>query len=185
MEYIKRTKKKKTQYLDNVKFYEEMKIYHQNVAVAKKQGKEIPTCSNFIGKCFMDIAEHIGQMNSFRNYSFLDEMKGDAVENCLLYCRSFDPEKSSNPFAYFSLTVYRAFLRRIAKEKKELYIKYKAIVNQGIFDDGGLYDESNQTGQFETYDNILEFIETFEKVKENKKLAKPQKIKGVEKFMEE
>ena len=52
-------------------------------------------------------------------------MIGDAIENCILYAHNFNPEKSKNPFSYFTQIIYFAFLRRIEKEKKQLYIKYK------------------------------------------------------------
>jgi hypothetical protein len=52
-------------------------------------------------------------------------MIGDGIENCLMYCHNFDPSKSKNPFSYFTQIIYYAFLRRIQKEKKQNYIKYK------------------------------------------------------------
>ena len=95
-----------------------------------------------------------------------------------MYFRNFDPAKSKNPFAYFTQIIYYAFLRRITKEKKQLYVKYKATEQYAIIDehnelpDGGLR-------QFELYDNIAEFIQTFEESKKKKKEAK----KGIEKFI--
>ncbi len=56
-------------------------------------------------------------------------MIGDAIENCLRYIHNFNPEKSNNPFAYFTQIMYYAFLRRIEKEKKQTYIKYKTMEN--------------------------------------------------------
>jgi hypothetical protein len=53
-------------------------------------------------------------------------MIGDGIENCLMYFDNFNPEKSKNPFAYFTQIIWYAFLRRIDKEKKQTYIKYKA-----------------------------------------------------------
>lgn len=50
----------------------------------------------------------------------------DGVENCLKYIEKFDPEKSNNPFAYFTQVIWFAFLQRIAKEKKFLYTKLKS-----------------------------------------------------------
>jgi hypothetical protein len=54
-------------------------------------------------------------------------MIGDGIENCLMYFENFDPAKSKNPFAYFTQIIYYAFLRRIQKEKKQLYIKHKSF----------------------------------------------------------
>ena len=99
-----------------------------------------------------------------------------------LYFDNFDPQKSSNPFAYFTQIIYYAFLRRIQKEKKQLYVKYKATEQFGILDENELLGFEEATGrQFEMYDNISEFIETFE---ENREKKKKVKVKGIDKFVE-
>jgi hypothetical protein len=109
-------------------------------------------------------------------------MIADGIENCLMYFRNFDPDKSKNPFAYFTQIIYFAFLRRIMKEKKQLYIKYKATQQFGILDEGEMYEDAEgNMKQFELYDNISEFIETFEQNREKKKKIK---IKGVDNFID-
>jgi hypothetical protein len=109
-------------------------------------------------------------------------MISDGIENCLMYFENFNPDKSSNPFAYFTQVIYFAFLRRIQKEKKQLYVKYKATEQFGILDSGEMYEDSDgNMKQFVLYDNISEFIQTFE---EKKKEKKKTKAKGLEKFME-
>ena len=100
-----------------------------------------------------------------------------------MYFRNFDPDKSKNPFAYFTQIIYYAFLRRIMKEKKQLYVKYKATEQIGILDEFELLEDGEgNTRQFELYDNISEFIHNFE---ENKKKKKEGKTKGLEKFIDE
>jgi len=62
----------------------------------------------------------------------------DGIENCVQYIHNFDPEKSQNPFAYFTQIIHYAFLRRIQKEKKQLEIKNKILERSGyseVFDD--------------------------------------------------
>ena len=101
-----------------------------------------------------------------------------------MYFENFDPQKSNNAFAYFTQIIYYAFLRRIQKEKKQLYVKYKSTENFGILDESELmgFDEINSK-PFELYDNISEFIENFEETKKKKKIVK--KEKGIEKFLED
>ena len=55
----------------------------------------------------------------------------DGIENCIQYIDNFNPDKSRNPFAYFTQIVYFAFLRRIAKEKRQMDIKEKIIEKSG------------------------------------------------------
>ena len=114
---------------------------------------------------------------------FREDMISDGIENCVQYIHNFDPEKSSNPFAYFTQIIHFAFLRRIMKEKKQLYVKYKATEQFGILDEFEMFEDvDGNMRQFELYDNISEFIHTFE---ENKKKKKEAKVKGLEKFMDE
>ena len=104
-----------------------------------------------------------------------------------MYFDNFDPTKSKNPFAYFTQIVYYAFLRRIQKEKKYMYVKYKSTEQDGILDEYDMLDlENGTTKQFELYDNISEFIENFEIVQQKKKETKKviTKPKGLEQFME-
>ena len=121
----------------------------------------------------MLIAENLSHKYNFAQYTFRDEMVSDAIENCVMYFDNFDPKKSKNPFAYFTQIIYFAFIRRIQKEKKQLYIKYKSTEQRGILDEFEQFesDESNgNTKQYEgLYENISEFIHTYEKAKEKKK----------------
>jgi hypothetical protein len=94
--------------------------YKEEIETAKTNGTKKPKIPDYAAVAFMKIAENLSHKPNFINYSFRDEMVADAIENCVMYCANFDPAKSSNPFAYFTQIVYYAFLRRIAKEKKEL-----------------------------------------------------------------
>lgn len=177
------SKPNKKHYVNNADFLESLVDYHTRCKEAKKNNKEEPPIPEYIGECFLKIAEHLSRKPNFISYSFRDEMISDGIENCIMYFRNFDPSKSSNPFAYFTQIVYFAFLRRISREKKQLYVKYKATEQFGILDEGEMYeDENGNMRQFEMYDNISEFIYTYE---ENKKLKKKQKLKGLENFIEE
>lgn len=174
---------KKKQYVNNADFLAALIKYKEDCLLAKKENKSAPSIPNYIGECFMKIAEGLSHKPNFINYTYRDEMISDGIENCLMYFANFDPEKSKNPFAYFTQVIYYAFLRRIQKEKKQLYVKYKATEQFGILDEFEMMElEDGSTKQFELYDNIAEFIENYETAKKNKKTV--NKIKGVEKFLE-
>jgi len=138
---------------------------------------------NYIGECFLKIANHLSRKPNFVSYTFRDEMISDGIENCLMYFRNFDPNKSKNPFAYFTQIIYYAFLRRIIREKKQLYVRYKATEMYGVLDSGHLSEEDEDgemIRQFEVYDNISEFIQNFEEGKKKK----ATKAKGIDKFID-
>ena len=123
-------KKKVTQhYVDNKKFLEEMTKFRNRVLKAQKSGRKRPMVTNYIGECFLKIANHLAYRPNFINYTFRDDMISDGIENCLQYMDNFNPEKSKNPFAYFTQIIYYAFIRRIQKEKKQVLVKQKIIAN--------------------------------------------------------
>ena len=176
--------KKQKHYINNPDFLKALIEYKAACKEAKKNKKPDPAIPNYIGECFMKIAEGLSHRPNFINYTYKDEMIADAIENCIMYCQNFDPDKSKNAFSYFTTVIWYAFLRRIQREKKQLYIKYKATEQFGVLDEYELMElEEGQNRQFELYDNISEFIENFEENKRSKKIIK--KNKGLELFFEE
>jgi len=182
------TTKKTKNYINNEDFLKALVDYKAQSKEAKENNLPKPIIPNYIGECFMKIAEGLSHKPNFINYTYRDEMMSDGIENCLMYFENFDETKSKNPFAYFTQVIYFAFLRRIQKEKKQLYVKYKATELFGILDEFEMLEsEDGSSKQFELYDNISEFIETYEDARKAKKAEKEaaKKPKGVEKFMEE
>ena len=134
----KTMKKKTAHYVDNKKFLEAMKEWKEKCREAEETGEESPQISNYVGECFLKIATHLSYRPNFINYMYKDDMICDGIENCVQYIDIFDPAISTNPFAYFTQIVYYAFLRRIAKEKRQMDIKDKLIEKSG-------YDEVYST----------------------------------------
>ena len=173
-------------YINNADFLLALTDYKAKVKESKKLNLPAPAIPNYIGECFMKIAEGLSHKPNFINYSYRDEMISDGIENCLMYFANFDETKSKNPFAYFTQIIYYAFLRRIQKEKKQLYVKYKATEMIGILDEFEMLEHDDGTSsQFELYDNISEFIGNYEDARAAKKAEKAiKKPKGLEKFIE-
>lgn len=178
-----KTKKKPKQYVNNGDFMKALLEFK-----TRKLTNPDEPIPNYIGECFMKIAEGLSHKPNFINYTYRDEMIGDGIENCLMYFENFNPDKSNNPFAYFTQIIYFAFLRRIAKEKKQTYVKYKATEQFGILDEFELMEmEDGTTRQFALYDNLSEFIENFEVTQQNNKAKKKvvNSKKGLEHFIDE
>ena len=123
-------KAKRPHYVDNKKFLQAMIDWKAVCHIAEKEGKSQPPVTNYIGECFLKIATHLSYRPNFINYTYRDEMISDGIENCLQYVANFNPEKSKNPFAYFTQIIYYAFIRRIQKEKKQTHVRNKMIENQ-------------------------------------------------------
>jgi len=178
----KRKKTNKLHYVDNAKFLEAMIEYKSEYDNAVKKGKELPQISEYLGSVFLKIAQRLSFRPNFINYAFKNDMISDGIENCLHYIHNFNPEKSNNPFAYFTQIIYYAFIRRIQKEKKQLYIKYKSMQNYETNPNYMDIDHSNENAEYDStndYKNsdfkviVDEFVDTFEKSKK-KKVTKKQ-----------
>jgi hypothetical protein len=153
---MKRTKKKSEHYVNNKDFYAALVEYRHKVNHAKDNNLPKPRVSNYIGDCFLRIANHLAYKPNFVNYMFKDEMICDGIENCIQYIDNFDISRT-NPFAYFTQIVYYAFLRRIAKEKKQLEIKSKIIERSG-FDQVFSADTSDLGGDYSDMNGIKDNI---------------------------
>ena len=125
-------KKKSEHYVNNKELLEALIVYRAKVAHAKENDLPKPRITNYLGECFLKIATHLSYKPNFVNYMFREDMISDGIENCVQYIHNFDPEKSRNPFAYFTQIIHYAFLRRIQKEKKQQVIKRKLILKSGI-----------------------------------------------------
>ena len=125
-------KPKGEHYVNNKEFLQAMIEWRERVDEAENSGKTPPQVTNYIGECFLKIATHLSYKPNFINYTYREEMICDGIENCLQYIKNFNPEKSNNPFAYFTQIIYYAFLRRINKEKKQSHVKNKMLEKQEV-----------------------------------------------------
>ena len=177
--------RKKQHYVDNEKFLEVMTGYRNAYLDGKENGEEQkPMIPDYAGECFLKIAERLSHRPNFINYAFREEMVSDGIENCVMYASNFNPEKSSNPFAYFTQITYYAFLRRIEKEKKQLYIKYKTMDEysslednsdmDGMGSDAGAVSSGASPLSADKRASIYDFIATFEEKKRQKKRVKTE-----------
>tara|TARA_R100000008_G_C3498361_1_gene122384 strand:- start:41 stop:592 length:552 start_codon:yes stop_codon:yes gene_type:complete len=179
----KRKKVSKLHYVDNAKFLEAMTEYKRDYDIALKNNKELPPVSEYLGSVFLKIAQRLSFRPNFINYTFKNDMISDGIENCLHYIHNFNPEKSNNPFAYFTQIIYYAFIRRIQKEKKQLYIKYKTMQNveqESDFDgDSNVSIDDYRNSDFKTM--VDDFVDNFEKSKKKKQIKKSEN--NLEMFM--
>lgn len=184
-------KRIKHNYVDNKKLYTEMVKFIDGINEAKDKGlgrEHWPIVPNYVGKCIYEMATKLATKGNFSGYTFREEMVGDAIENCLLYIHNFNPDKSNNPFSYFTTIMYYAFLRRISKEAKQQYIKQKSMIDHITMntlvdmssEDGAHFNSMNSQLDF-NMDKYEDFVNKFETTNKIKKKPK----KGVEKFIDE
>ena len=151
-------KKKSEHYVNNRELLEALIAYRAEVKEATENDLPKPRITNYLGSCFLKIATHLSYKPNFVNYMFRDDMISDGIENCVQYIHNFDPDKSRNPFAYFTQIIHYAFLRRIQKEKKQLDIKTKIIERSG-FDEVMAVDDNAMSGENSQYNQIKDSIQ--------------------------
>ena len=151
-------KKKTEHYVNNKELLEALIVYRAKVAHAKENDLPKPRITNYLGSCFLKIASHLSYKPNFVNYMFREDMISDGIENCVQYIHNFDPEKSRNPFAYFTQIIHYAFLRRIQKEKKQLDIKTKIIEKTG-YDEVMMVDDNQLASSSSDYNTIKDNIQ--------------------------
>ena len=134
-----KSKRAAIHYVNNREFSQAVVDYCENVSAAKSAGNEIPIVPNYIAECFLRIAEGLSHKSNFIRYTYREEMVMDAVENCLKAIENYNVEAATrtgnpNAFAYFTQISWFAFLRRIAKEKKQQDVKLKYLSQSGLED---------------------------------------------------
>jgi DNA-directed RNA polymerase specialized sigma subunit len=171
--------KRVTNYINNKTLYSAMIQYKNSVEDAEREGKEKPRLTNYIGESILLICNNLAKKPNFSGYTYKQDMISDGIIDCIAAADNFNPDKTNNPFAYFTQIAWNAFIRRIHKEKKQTYIKHKNFENSVLLDD--LWQHSSI--QIKTNEYSDEMVRNYE----NKltKTKKPTKLAGIEKFSEE
>ena len=148
-------RKRSEHYVNNKEFLAALIKYAEDKEIALLQDKPKPVIPRYIGECFLKIATHLSYKPNFVNYMYKDDMVCDGIENCVQYIHNFNPEKSRNPFAYFTQIIHYAFLRRIQKEKKQLEIKNKILERTGYEQ---VFEKDIDDYNFSDYNSIKDAV---------------------------
>jgi hypothetical protein len=193
---VKKKPREKPHYVNNKQFSQSVVDYVTSVNEAREKMIDEPIIPEYIGSCFLKIAEGLSHKPNFVGYTYREEMVMDAVENCIKAIMNYDVKKATrtglpNAFAYFTQITYYAFLRRIAKEKKQQDIKEKymdfagaeAFMDIGDHPDpSGIVDRVRyKSQQIRDRDNKIK--EFGKELKERKKRSKKKVVGGLEKFL--
>jgi hypothetical protein len=189
-----RMKRKPEHYVNNKEFSQAVVDYVNLVKDAKSSDKEVPRISEYIGRCFLKIAEGLSHKPNFIRYTYREEMVMDGVENCIKAIMNYNIAAATrtgtpNAFAYFTQICYYAFIRRIMKEKKQQDIKFRYIEHAGIEDfltkseDGGEFMSGQESGFIDVLKKRIDQVKSSDKsIKEFKKKIKSS-TKDLESFM--
>jgi len=172
---------KKQHYINNKELYQALVDYQEE----KRGATDFVPVPEYVGKAILLITQKLASRGNFSNYSYKDEMISDAIENSLAAVDNFNPDKYDNPFGYFSRISWFAFIRRIDREKRQNYLKFKnyrkcmaeeELINIGM----GYYQPPTLTD--EVTDQV---ITDYEENLKNRKEEKKRRERGIEKFVKD
>lgn len=143
---------KKQHYVNNEEFFNALMKRTQEI---KDTGRPSRKTNDFVGKCIVDIANRLSYSPNFRDYTFRTEMQLDGIENCYRYIDRFNPEKTRNPFAYFTQIIFYAFVRRIKLEKKQMVLKARLLYSVAE----QVYDIQEQDEDLQFVNGYVEFLQ--------------------------
>ena len=127
----------KPHYVNNKQFTQAVVDYANETKAAREAGDSDPMVPNYIAECLLKMNEGLSHKSNFVRYTYREEMVMDGVENCLKALANFDATAATrggnpNAFGYFTQISWFAFLRRIAKEKKQNDVRLKFIAESGM-----------------------------------------------------
>lgn len=172
-------KTKKNNYIDNQQLHLDIIEYIELVKHNKKNKLPKPTVPDSIAAGIMAIAQHLSYRPNFVNYAYREDMVSDAIINGLQCLGNYNPTLGK-PFSYFTMVMWRAFVRNIKKEKSQLYTKYVCIENT-LLSTAGL----DKYGDEFSDDYMREFMSSFENTQKEKKKKKATKVVRESKNMNE
>lgn len=180
------TIKKTNEYISNRHLYGLVIHYKNEVAEAIRNDQEPPRIPEAIGGSIMLICTNLTKKGNFSAYSlqYKQEMVSDAIVDCISAIANFDPDKTNNPFAYFTSIAWNAFIRRIQKEKKQQYIKLKNYEQTFVNTEGQEHLDAAQHKFNEITSTVIKNYEEKYLVKSPPEpKAKPKKLRGLDKLL--
>lgn len=173
-------KKRKTNYINNKTLYGAMIHYKNELKEAVSNKNPKPIVPNYIGESILLICNNLAKKPNFSGYTYKQDMINDGIMDCVAAVDNFDPDKTNNPFAYFTQIAWNAFLRRIQKEKKQTYIKHKNFENSYLFTE--IFEDANHAMHLKSNEYSNEIVKSYEE--KLTKTKKSVKLVGLEKFAE-
>lgn len=172
--------KRTTNYINNKTLYGAMIHYKNELKDAVKLGVEAPQVPRYIGESILLICNNLAKKPNFSGYTYKQDMISDGIMDCIAAVDNFNPDKTNNPFAYFTQIAWNAFLRRIQKEKKQTYIKHKNFENSHLFSE--IFEDVNHKSQLKSNEYSSDIVRSYED--KLTKTKKQSKLTGLEIFSE-
>ena len=156
--------KRKKNYLNNADLLEQVRI-------SKEKMKNNPSLqpgecmTNELALMFSVLVDRYAQKPNWSGYSYLEELKGEAIVNLVNKWHKFDCDKYDKPFAYYTTLVERSFKGQIQKEKKPQKVKDAILADMGEMPSFAAQEENSQEFQQREVEDAHEAYDS-EKIEE-------------------
>ena len=109
-------------------------VYVTNKALLAefKRSREKGEMTTELAKMVMLICERYARRGSYASYTYNEDLQSFALMNLVKSWKSFNPEKSQNPFAYFTSCIHNSFLQYLNQERKHRNIRDALLVENGL-----------------------------------------------------
>lgn len=87
--------------------------------------------TNRLALMFLTLVDRYSRRSNWRGYSYIDEMRGQALLQLSQVGLQFDEAKSENPFAFYTTTVKNAFTKILNNEKRNQTIRDDILIDNG------------------------------------------------------
>lgn len=114
-------KKKKTNYLNN-----------KDLLAEVIKSKEQDQMTDKLAHMLQMLCKRYASRAQFANYTYNEDMQAYAMMGLVKTWRAFNPEKSNNPFAFFTQCIKNSFIQMLNQEKKQRTIRDELLVDQGL-----------------------------------------------------
>jgi hypothetical protein len=124
-----------------------------------KFSKEHGRITENLGKMYIKLSERYAQRSNWRGYTYVEEMKGQAILQLSQIGLQFDESKSENPFAYYTAAVTNSFTRVLNLEKKNQNIR------DDLLEEAGLTPSMTRQNKAEFADEIARQAELYKSLR--------------------
>lgn len=116
-----RAPRTKGHYINKAEMLEEVKK-------SKAQGYMTPRFATML----LLLCENFAKKSTHSRYGYIDDLKGHAMLGLVKTWKSFNPEKSSNPFAFYTECIKNSFKQNFNKERKQRDIRDAVMMEHGL-----------------------------------------------------
>lgn len=143
---------------------QEGKVYYLNnrdLLPEVKKSKEAGKMTDTLARMLMLLCANYARKGNFVNYSYNEDMQAYAMMMLVRTWHSFDPEKGSNPFAFFTQCIKNSFIQFLKHEQKQRDVKNVLMIDQGLNPSYG-YEDNDRGSRIEDEQDFDTMRYTFE-----------------------